>query len=515
MTPDNPRLTAVKQKYQAAGQDHVLTFWDSLSEDEQAPFLNQLESLDPNALNSIYRKAMAASKDKATVQGLEPLARDEARSVMTASAEELCGWTSLGLEAIADGQVAVVLLAGGQGTRLGSPLPKGCYRDIGLPSHKTLFQLQAERIQKLQELARLDRAQKTQQRVESIPSVTIPWCIMTSGPTRQHTETFLREHNYFGLDVNQIFVFEQGVLPCFDPHGKILLVKKNMIATSPNGNGGLYWALYREGVLDWLQGRGVQYVHCYSVDNILIKIGDPIGIGHMVKMRADVTAKVMPKTMPTEPLGVICRQNGSIKVVEYSEMDPALAALIDAETGEFVFRAGNICNQSYTLDFLKRLPAILQDQEQDALLYHVASKKIPHINLETGHRINPEAPNGVKLELFVFDVFPMANRFACLEVERSREFSPMKNAHGLDSPSTARQDLERLHLRWIEEAGGRVVAQSKNMQFTTDGTSDTRLGLEIGPTMSYAGEGLEWIRGKTIRAGAFETKEDVEFVQEP
>lgn len=510
---DRPqRVHAMRELYTAAGQGHVFTFWDQLSNEDQDEFLLQLESLDPAALNTIYTQATTASKNSSIFDDLAPLGQDEVKSTLTASVEEKQDWTNLGLEAIAQNKVAVVLLAGGQGTRLGSLLPKGCYRNIGLPSHKTLFQIQAERIQKLQDLARIDHAKRTNQPIESVPPVIIPWCIMTSGPTREQTELFLEEHKYFGLDVKNIIIFEQGVIPCFDINGKFLLNRKNQIATSPNGNGGLYLALHSEGVLDKLQKRGIQYAHCYSVDNILIRIGDPVGIGHALKAHADVTAKVMPKTMATEPLGVICRLGGKIKVVEYSEMDPALAALVDPKTGEFVYRAGNICNQICSLAFLQKVPEILRAKDQDVLIYHLASKKIPHVDLKTGHRISPEKPNGVKLELFVFDVFPLAEKFACLEVERSKEFSPMKNASGLDSPSTSRRDLERLHIRWIQEAGGHVTGEDVEHLSTANGFTEARIGLEIGPRLSYGGEGLEWVKGKTIKAGVLESLEDVHLV---
>ncbi|KAF9416734.1 UDP-N-acetylglucosamine pyrophosphorylase [Podila epigama] len=575
------RITAIRQKYKAAGQDHVLTFWDDLSSTHKEQFLHQLESIDPQALNATYTQAIAAAAEAAAATAaslskssslssssssssspssspssysnidltdLSPLDNKEVRSTLTASNTQKQTWHRLGLEAIANNKTAVVLLAGGQGTRLGSALPKGCYRDIGLPSHKTLFQLQAERIQRLQEMARTYKAQQQQtggKPIDSVlPSVVVTWCIMTSGATRRQTEHFLQEHDYFGLDPINILIFEQGVIPCFDKEGKFLLQNKHSIATAPNGNGGLYWALYSEGVLDQLAKRGVEYVHTYSVDNILIRVGDPIGFGHAIAHNADVTAKVMPKSMATEPLGVICRSNGKIKVVEYSEMDPVLAARTDPKTGELLYRQGNICNQITSLPFLQRIPTILEDpKRRHVLAYHLASKKIPHIDLKTGHHVHPTEPNGVKLELFVFDVFTLAERFACLEVERASEFSPMKNAKGLDSPSTCCRDLEALHLRWFHEAGGQVIVPSapiSNDKATsstpssngatttaaTTATTDTKtttttttgalrtslIGFEIGPRMSYAGEGLEWVKGKRIQARAIDSLEDVVFV---
>ncbi|KAF9904411.1 UDP-N-acetylglucosamine pyrophosphorylase [Linnemannia zychae] len=504
---DPARLCIVRQKYKDANQDHVFAFWDHLSPQQQQSFLSQLESINPKALNTIFRQALHASKSTAIFDDLQPLAQNEVKSTTHSSLSEQQDWTRRGLDAISLNQVAVIVLAGGQGTRLGSSLPKGSFPDVGLPSHKTLFQLHAERIKRLQTLARVHRATKTGHPVDSIPMPIVTWCIMTSGATHHQTETYLRQQAYFGLDPENIIVFQQGVIPSFDLDGKILLSAKDKLATSPNGNGGVFWALYTEGVLEILQKRSILYTHSYSVDNILIKIGDPVGIGHALATNADVTAKVMPKTRADEPLGVICHLNGQIKVIEYSEMDTDLAALIDPETGEFVYRAGNVCNQIFSVNFLARIPPILQTPEQGLLIYHPATKRIPFIDLQTGQEVEPDYPNGIKLELFIFDAFTLAERFACLEVERASEFSPMKNPEGLDSPSTCVRDLERLHIRWVEQAGGHVVGASGSLA-----DSGERLGFEISPMLSYGGEGLEWVCGKTIPACHLETKGDAHLL---
>ncbi|KAG0059830.1 UDP-N-acetylglucosamine pyrophosphorylase [Linnemannia elongata] len=506
---DPARLSIVRQKYKDAHQDHIFTFWDDLSPQQQHTFFSQLESIDPKALNSIFQKAIHSSQSTTIFNDLQPLAHSEVKSTTHSPLTEQQDWEQRGLEAIANNQVAVVVLAGGQGTRLGSSLPKGSFPNVGLPSHKTLFQIHAERIKRLQTLARIHQATKIGRPLDDILMPIITWCIMTSGATHERTETFLKQHAYFGLLPENIIVFQQGVIPSFDLEGKFLLSAKGQIATSPNGNGGIFWALHTEGVLEALQKRGILYTHSYSVDNILIKIGDPIGIGHALATKADVTAKVMPKTRSDEPLGVICHINGHVKVVEYSEMDNELAALIDPNTGEFVYRAGNVCNQIFSVNFLARVPPILQTPDQDLLIYHPATKRIPFIDLTTGQAVEPDAPNGIKLELFIFDAFTLAERFACLEVERASEFSPMKNPDGLDSPATCRRDLERLHIRWIEQAGGHVVAIPGSLSAAG---SEGLLGFEISPMLSYDGEGLEWVRGKTIQACHLETKDDAHYL---
>ncbi|KAK3813552.1 MAG: UDP-N-acetylglucosamine pyrophosphorylase-like protein [Linnemannia elongata] len=502
---DPARLSIVRQSYKDAHQDHVFTFWDDLTPQQQYTFFSQLESIDPKALNSIFQKAIHSSQSTTIFNDLKPLAQSEVKSTTHSPLAEQQDWELRGLDAIANNQVAVIVLAGGQGSRLGSSLPKGSFPNVGLPSRKTLFQIHAERIKRLQTLARIHQATKIGQPLDDIPMPIITWCIMTSGATHERTETFLKQHAYFGLLPENIVVFQQGVIPSFDLEGKFLLRAKDQMATSPNGNGGIFWALHTEGVLETLQKRGILYTHSYSVDNILIKIGDPVGIGHALATNADVTAKVMPKTRAEEPLGVICHINGQVKVVEYSEMDTELAAMIDPDTGEFVYRAGNVCNQIFSVNFLARIPPILQTPDQDLLIYHPATKRIPFIDLKTGEEVETDSPNGIKLELFIFDAFTLAERFACLEVERASEFSPMKNPKGLDSPATCRRDLERLHIGWIEQVGGHVVA---NPGFLSAAGSEGLLGFEISPMLSYDGEGLEWARGKTIQACHLETKDD-------
>jgi len=217
--PAEEQVQELKKKYEAAGQGHVFAFYDELSTAEKAALFQQLSNFDPEYINELANKALHPPKTESTKSTLEPLPDTATSSVLDSKTEDLDRWYASGLELIAQNKVAVVLMAGGQGTRLGSSAPKGCF-DIGLPSQKSLFQLQAERIAKAQLLAKKKYGKD---------EVTVPWYVMTSGPTRGPTEEFFKEKGYFGLKKENVVVFEQGVLPCISNEGKILLESKSKV----------------------------------------------------------------------------------------------------------------------------------------------------------------------------------------------------------------------------------------------------------------------------------------------
>ena len=458
--PSEAALNELKEKYSKAEQNHVFTFYDSLDDSEKAALYDQLADIDPAHVNDSTQRALNPPKTDGSPDTLEPLPESATASILDSDAADISRWYDAGLDLISQGKVAVVLMAGGQGTRLGSSAPKGCF-DIGLPSKKSLFQIQAERIFKVQELAA---------RKSGASGSIVPWYVMTSGPTRGPTEAFFEENSYFGLDKANVKIFEQGVLPCISNEGKIILESKGKVAVAPDGNGGLYNGLVLSGVLDDMRNRGIQHIHAYCVDNCLVKVADPVFLGFSAAKDVDIATKVVRKRNATESVGLILTKNGKPDVVEYSEIDNETAEAKDPKQPDVLkFRAANIVNHYYSFRFLESIPSWV-----NKLPHHVARKKIPAADLESGNTVKPEKPNGIKLEQFVFDVFPMLSldKFACLEVRREDEFSPLKNARGTgeDDPDTSKRDIMDQGRRWIDAAGGVV---------TNEG------GVEVSPLFSY------------------------------
>jgi UDP-N-acetylglucosamine/UDP-N-acetylgalactosamine diphosphorylase len=459
-------VSELKNKYELAGQGQVFAFYDSLSATDKASLFQQLSLFDPTYINTIATKAIAPPpkpEDGGAQPSLEPLPDSALASIMDSKPADIDRWYSEGLDLIAANKVGVVLMAGGQGTRLGSSAPKGCF-NIGLPSAKSLFQIQAERIRKVEELA----AKKA-----GISNVTVPWYVMTSGPTRGPTEQYFKSNNYFGLKPENVIIFEQGVLPCITNKGKIILESKGKVAVAPDGNGGIYNALVESKVLDDMKKRGIEHIHAYCVDNCLVKVADPVFIGFSASANVDIATKVVRKRNATESVGLIVCKNGRPDVVEYSEIDPKIAAEEDPKLpGVLKFRAANIVNHYYSFRFLQSIP-----QWVKTLPHHVARKKIPYADLETGETVKPTQSNGIKLEQFVFDVFPMLemSKFACMEVRREDEFSPLKNAPGNyeDDPETSKDDIMAQGRRWMEAAGVTVTSE------------DPKAGVEVSPLLSY------------------------------
>lgn len=482
------------------GQEHLLDHWDALTPGQQETFRAELTGLDLAEVCTYYARTAESMKSAGEKldDHMQPLQESQCGAVVKSSDRELANYANSSYEEISLGRVGILLLAGGQGTRLGTSYPKGMY-NVGLPSQKTLFQLQAERISSLQKLAeaKTGRAGK------------ISWYIMTSASTVKPTSDFFAEHNYFGLDAENVFIFQQGTLPCFTFEGKMILGEKGALSRAPDGNGGLYRALKNEGVLADMKVKGVNFIQLYCVDNVLVKVGDPVFMGYCLAKEAECANKVVRKGFPTEAVGITCKVDGHYQVVEYSEITQKSSEKRNKD-GSLVYGAANICIHFFTFDFLERVVMF----NEDALQHHVAKKKIPFINAE-GNLVKPDKPNGIKMEKFVFDVFQFAKNFVVWECLRDEEFAPLKNAEGASdfTPTYCRNALLALHQKWLRIAGVKLVDSSgkeahqmgspagennNNEQDNNNEEKDYVVMAEISPLVSYAGENLEKFKGKSL-----------------
>lgn len=451
--------TEIEAYFKKHGQEHVLKHLSELADADKQSFLQQLSSIELEKIPPIaeLEATLKKQEEESANQSITPLTERVAYSSDAAVVDKV---QPLGLEAIQKGQVAALVLAGGQGTRLGFDHPKGMY-NIGLPSGRTLFQMIVERLLRLKALAKSDK--------------NIPFYVMTSPINHEETVKFFDSNNSFGMDRADIVFFEQGVLPCFDKDNKIILETDSKVAVAPDGNGGIYPSLEKSGSLADMEKRGVQHLHVFAIDNCLALPADPAFIGYCLSQQADCGNKVCWKTNAHEKVGVVAARDKKPCVIEYSEITKEMAEEVDA-SGRLVFGAGNICNHYYSLDFIKN--KILPNFGN---LYHLAHKKIPYYDGDKKETVKPTANNGIKLETFIFDVFPMSERMAIWDVTRAEEFAPVKNAPGSpsDSPDTARAAISNLAKAWVTKAGGKLTGNEESDQ------------SEVSPLTSYSGEGLE------------------------
>jgi UDP-N-acetylglucosamine/UDP-N-acetylgalactosamine diphosphorylase len=330
--------------------------------------------------------------------------------------------------------VGLVLLAGGQGTRLGFDGPKGDY-PFAPVTGRTLF---AHHAAKVAALRRRYRAE-------------LPWYVMTSTQNDEATRESFQTNAWFGLAPESVHFFVQGMLPAVDRDtGAILLEAPDRIALSPDGHGGLLRAMRHSGVLDDARQRGVRTVFTFQVDNPLLRLAHPRFLGHHVLAGAEMSSLAIRKLGPDERMGVFATVEGRTVLVEYSDLPDELAHQREPD-GSLTFWAGSPAVHCLEVALIERLTA----PGATGLPFHRAEKRVPYIT-PAGHLVEPDDPNAVKFEAFIFDALPLAERVVTVESERAEDFSPIKNASGADSPDTARRDLNRLYARWLESAGVHV-----------------------------------------------------------
>lgn len=393
------------EKLRAFGQEHVLRFYDELNDDEKNELLSQIERTD---FTVIEQAAEGGKRGK-----IAPI------KVMTLSEIEMGRerFERIGMEAVRAGKVGVVLLAGGMGTRLGSDAPKGMY-DIGINRHVYIFQRVIENLMKVVERA----------------GNYIQLFVMTSEKNHDATVNFFREHDYFGYDSGYIAFFMQDMAPAADYDGKVYMEAKNCIATSPNGNGGWFLSMKKSGLMELIEKRGIEWLNVFAVDNVLQNIADTAFVGAVLEGGYSVGSKVIRKVSPDEKVGVMCTEDGRPSIVEYIELTEDMLTQKD-ENGEYAYNFGVILNYLFKVDCLTGLL-------ERKLPYHKSAKKIPYIN-EAGEPVKPEEPNGYKYEQFILDMIQMLDSCLPFEVEREREFAPIKNKTGVDSVESARELLKK------------------------------------------------------------------------
>ncbi len=425
------------------GQEHLLRFYEDLSEMERKVLLDQVAELNVTRIRGLFEELVVNRKSAIA----DELSAIPAETLKEIPEEEKKRLFELGLKTIREGRVCAFLVAGGQGSRLGFEGPKGAY-NIGLPSGKSLFQLQAERLKHIGELA----------------GVSIPWYIMTSPQNHEDTLDFFKKHNFFGLSKEDISFFPQGTLPSVDEDGRILLASKGQLSANPDGSGGCFRAFKEAGLLDDLSRRGIDYVFFYGVDNALVRVADPYFIGFAVDRDHEITSKAVAKTVPEEKVGVFAYRNGKPSIIEYTELPEELSKE-RGQDGKLLYGSGNIVTHVIKTSFLERV------LEKD-LPYHIAHKKVDYLD-EQGDLIKPRDPNAWKFEALYFDLFRFADDMSILNISRDEEFSPVKNFEGADSKDTAREMFLSLCTNWVKAIG-----------------IEPAMPIELSPLISIYGENL-------------------------
>ena len=441
--------------YRAAGQGQVFAFWDSLTAAERAGLAAQAREIDLAEVDRLNRTLVLqpAGGVGMDLSGLAPAPC----TLLPANGGDAGQWAAAraqGEAALRGGHVAAFTVAGGQGTRLGYDGPKGTFAVTPL-KRKSLFQVFAEKIQ-------------AAGRRYGQP---LHWFIMTSHTNHEQTVGFFADHHYFGLDQSRVHCFRQGRMPAVDFTGRILLETTSTLALSPDGHGGSLRALQRSGALDLMQSEGIDTISYFQVDNPIVRCVDPAFIGFHLAAHSQMSSKMVPKAYAEEKVGHFCLQNGKVVVVEYSDMPPAMQRETNPE-GALRYRAGSIAIHVIDREFARQLAT---GRERMALPFHRADKKIPTVDA-TGRAVKPDQANGVKFEMFVFDALPFARNSIVIETARADDFSPVKNAEGVDSPKTAREDQLRQFARWLKSAGAVV---------RVDQTGLPDCGIEVSPLFGY------------------------------
>ncbi len=402
------KLKKIKEKLKKYGQEHLLLKYDEMNEEEKEELLNQIESIDFDLMKELYENTKKSKNSEEVV--IEPIEHVD-KSKLTVAEREM--YEKKGIEAIKYNKFAIVTMAGGQGTRLGHTGPKGTYI-FDVEKNKSIFEVLC------------DTLKDAWKQYDTV----IPWYIMTSRENNDATIKFFESNNYFGYPKQAVKFFKQGELPMISLDGKILLETNGMIKKAANGHGGTLQSMDKNNILKEMKQNGIEWIFVNGVDNVLVKPVDPLLIGMSIHNKVLGAVKSIEKTDPKEKVGVFCRKNKKVGVVEYTEISEEMANLRDDDRS-LVYGDANAIFHLYNIKGLEKVSEL-------RLPYHTALKKATYLD-ENGKKIVGDKPNAYKFEMFIFDSYEMFDDVVVLRVKREEEFAPIKNAEGQDSPETARK----------------------------------------------------------------------------
>jgi UDP-N-acetylglucosamine/UDP-N-acetylgalactosamine diphosphorylase len=385
-------------------QEHIVKHLQSLSDEEQLAMVKHIESLDFSVLSEANQEEIRGTFEPLFATTLSDIEQNRER------------YTETGLQAIRDGKVGAVLLAGGQGSRLGFDHPKGMFK-IGIDRELYIFECLINNL--------LDVVKQV--------GAWIPLFIMTSVDNNKETREFFEKHNYFGYSDDNVWFFVQEQLPTVDTNGKLMLADNGKIKTAPNGNGGWYASMAKTGMLKIVQNAHIEWLNVFAVDNVLQRIADPCFIGAVIESGKVSGAKVVAKADPEERVGVLCLEDGRPSIVEYYEMTDEMIHSREAD-GTLSYNYGVILNYLFRVDKLNQTLSV-------KLPLHLAFKKIPYMSASSEF-IKPDEPNAYKFETLALDMVKLQDDCLAYEVDRNKEFAPVKNKTGVDSVDTARELLK-------------------------------------------------------------------------
>ncbi|MBS1238360.1 MAG: UDP-N-acetylglucosamine/UDP-N-acetylgalactosamine diphosphorylase [Deltaproteobacteria bacterium] len=415
-------------------QHDIIKYYKKLDPKSKKLFLKNIESLDLKLVFELYKKfsmpdCIPSAEESVQIKPAPVITTPETDK----GKEKLGNARHAGETLLRDGKVAVLIVAGGQGSRLGFEGPKGIYK-ISPIQQKSLFQLFSEQIKALSKRY----------------NTSIPLIIMTSEENHDDTIQFFESKDYFGLEKKTFYFFQQDMLPAITPDGKLVLQNDARLFANPNGHGGSLKALYDSGVLGALLKEGFTELFYCQVDNPLVKIADPVFLGYHTMARAEASTKVVRRRSIEEKVGVYVSCNGKDTVIEYSDMSPQNMSALD-DAGDILYWAGNTAIHIFSLSFIQRI-----NNHGFALPYHCARKNTVIID-QNG---KPARLDVWKFETFVFDAIPLAERTCCMEIAREEEFAPVKNKDGADSPETARSAMINLYRNWLKKSGVNVAPEA-------------------------------------------------------